>query len=122
MQSIFNWELRASGNKLDRLTMVYKLMDGEILAFYIPDKKMLSEAMRMSDDIENLTGLHRNLVGKSAIYFQFREKSGITTIYVGKTENGLARAYNHLENRTESDRRNYEFWDSTLIFTSSSAE
>lgn len=122
MQNIFNWELRASGNKLDRLTMVYKLMDGEILAFYIPDKKMLSEAMRMSDDIENLTGLHRNLVGKSAIYFQFREKSGITTIYVGKTENGLTRAYNHLESRTESDRRNYEFWDSTLIFTSSSAE
>lgn len=111
---IFRYKPIQSNELCQNCVQGYKLIDGEILAFYIRHKEDLCN-IRVKDS----NNLYSRLISGYGVYILFKKAhDNRMQVYVGRSTQGVSRCTQHIQRRNNSDIRIYDKWDSVIYFTS----
>ncbi len=111
----FNFKTIQSGAKCQNFVEGHKAVDGEILAFYVRNRKDIKSITK-----DTTSGLYDRLLNGNGVYLLFKEdvQEKKQYVYVGKSTKGIIRCDQHINKVKPNDARMYDYWESVIYFMS----
>lgn len=113
----FKYRYIQSNETCQNYVQGYKLVDGEILAFYIRHKEDLCN-IKVKSELD----LYNKLVSGYGVYILFKkDEQDKMQVYVGRSTQGVSRCEQHLTQNNQSDIKIANKWDSVIYFAGSTS-